>query len=113
MHKIASSAQAHGLALISFDLEEVIIQLHDKVSHSLLARFLSDDSIHLQISIQLSHQPGVGGYRLMFENLDSLPSALLELDGVFEERFNQAAARVESLAEFLQVCQTRKRFRGA
>lgn len=39
----------------------------------------------------------------MFETLDRIPSALLELDGVFEEHFNQAAARSESLAEFLQV----------
>lgn len=40
----------------------------------------------------------------MFENLDRLPPVLSELDGVFEERFNQAAGRSESLGEFLQVC---------
>lgn len=32
-----------------------------------------------------------------------MPSALWELNEVFEERFNQAATRSEGLAEFFQV----------
>ncbi|KAJ9110251.1 hypothetical protein QFC19_001654 [Naganishia cerealis] len=85
IHAIQNSGKTSSLQLVSFDLHDVVIQFRGR------------------IRIKLSYQPTMGGYSFAFEDHEMLPSALWELDDVFEARFNQAMSSVvDGLSRFFQ-----------